>query len=256
MADKLKCTQCGHENEAERIYCHNCGTKLDRSVLPVEEKKKESNEQTMKRVRKMTNPNTGFFAGAGKSLLKSLLWAVAVAGAVQIARPPDGIPPKAGADTLLDAQPLLMSLQNAQMQRAPARLAMDETLINKYLQATLKEQATGLIGDEVKFNRVFVHCVDGNPQGSCWITSEQALFDYHLFASVGYELSIANNQVKTKCVGGYLGRLPVHPLLMQYGDLIFSKIWDALGREHKVMNQMQSIEVHKGQIVVTTKPAA
>ena len=32
---KLTCGQCGYENEPERVYCHNCGTKLDRSVSSV-----------------------------------------------------------------------------------------------------------------------------------------------------------------------------------------------------------------------------
>jgi hypothetical protein len=30
---KLACTECQHQNEVQRIYCHNCGAKLDRSAL-------------------------------------------------------------------------------------------------------------------------------------------------------------------------------------------------------------------------------
>jgi hypothetical protein len=30
---KLVCTECKHENEAQRIYWHNCGAKLGRSAL-------------------------------------------------------------------------------------------------------------------------------------------------------------------------------------------------------------------------------
>jgi len=29
---KIVCGECRHENEAERIYCHNCGERLDRSM--------------------------------------------------------------------------------------------------------------------------------------------------------------------------------------------------------------------------------
>ena len=29
----LTCKECQHVNEEARIYCHNCGTKLDRSLL-------------------------------------------------------------------------------------------------------------------------------------------------------------------------------------------------------------------------------
>jgi hypothetical protein len=256
MATTLKCGQCGHENESERIYCHNCGAKLDRTLLPEESKDVESSEQARKRIRKLTNPKSGFFLGAWKSLLKALVFAVIVAALIEIARPPGDVPKPADKDTLLDSQELLIKINNAQTQKNSLTFALTEEQMNKYLQATIKEQATGLIGDEVKFKRVYVHCVQDDPKqpGVCWIWSEQSLFDYSLFASAGYQLSIANNQVNAKCVGGYLGRLPVHPLLMQYGDVMFSKIYETLAHEHKTMNQMQSIEVQKGRIVFVTKP--
>ena len=31
LVTKLVCPDCRHENEPERIYCHNCGARLDRS---------------------------------------------------------------------------------------------------------------------------------------------------------------------------------------------------------------------------------
>ena len=31
---RLTCAECKYENEVERVYCHNCGEKLDRSLLP------------------------------------------------------------------------------------------------------------------------------------------------------------------------------------------------------------------------------
>jgi len=257
MATTLKCAQCGHENEAERIYCHNCGAKLDRSLLPETETKREAPEKTVKRVKKMTNPRTGFFVGFGSSLTKALLWAVAVAAVIEIARPPVGTPKPVDKDQTLDAQALLMAIDQTQSKPVSSRFAIDEPTINKYLQGTIKEQATGLIGDEVKFKRVFVRCLkdEKDKPGVCWIWTEQSLFDYSVYAGVGYELSIANNQVATKCAGGYFGRLPIHPAIMKYGDIIFSKIWDALKREHKTMNEMKSIEVDKGQIIVVTKGA-
>lgn len=35
---KLVCAECRHENEAERIYCHNCGECLDRSAVSTQKK--------------------------------------------------------------------------------------------------------------------------------------------------------------------------------------------------------------------------
>ena len=51
----LTCSQCGFANETERVYCHNCGAKLDRSLLPkATETSKDSVAKVRKRVQKMT----------------------------------------------------------------------------------------------------------------------------------------------------------------------------------------------------------
>ncbi len=58
----LKCPQCEYANEPERVYCHNCGAKLDRSLLPQvkEAKEKQDQERARRRVKKLTNPELGF----------------------------------------------------------------------------------------------------------------------------------------------------------------------------------------------------
>ena len=68
----LTCEQCGHENEAERVYCHNCGGKLDRSLLPKEDPKTSTQaavEAARKHVAKMTNPGSGGVLPAGEMVM-------------------------------------------------------------------------------------------------------------------------------------------------------------------------------------------
>ena len=72
-APTLTCKQCNYDNEPERVYCHNCGAKLDRTVLPKDPAKtKEGKEKTAKRVRRMINPARGFFTNWHKALANSL----------------------------------------------------------------------------------------------------------------------------------------------------------------------------------------
>ena len=106
MADKktINCKQCGYANEGERVYCHNCGTKLDRVLLPGDDKKEESVEKKQKRIRKAVTPSRGFYAGLGKTFLVTMFWAVFIAASIQIARPPDDVPKKVAADALLDVR--------------------------------------------------------------------------------------------------------------------------------------------------------
>ena len=51
----LICPDCRNENEIERIYCHDCGTKLDRSKLKKDKSvvQEEKPEETQKRIRRM-----------------------------------------------------------------------------------------------------------------------------------------------------------------------------------------------------------
>src|SRR6266568_2439636 len=94
MAEQLTCGACGFANEPERVYCHNCGAKLDRSLLPVveEDKKEESADAARKRIKRMTNPAGYSFGQLLKSLIFVLFWAVLAAAIILIARQPDGVP--------------------------------------------------------------------------------------------------------------------------------------------------------------------
>ena len=61
----LVCKQCNFENEPERVYCHNCGAKLDRSLLPPEATKREDPVIVQERVRKLVRPRAGLWLAAG-----------------------------------------------------------------------------------------------------------------------------------------------------------------------------------------------
>src|SRR5689334_6683312 len=84
---KLICAECRRENEAERIYCHNCGERLDRSGA-VAQKKVDNAEETHRRLQKMMR-------GPSRTRLnvfiacKIMLAAAATAGLIQLVLPPE-----------------------------------------------------------------------------------------------------------------------------------------------------------------------
>jgi hypothetical protein len=251
MAATLTCKQCGHANEAERVYCHNCGAKLDRSLLPQETSaQKETAAQQQRRVRKLTTPMRGFFAGWQRSLINVLFWAALISAIVQMARKPDGIPPVLPKEQLADTPPLGTIIEDDLNSRTPQRLAISEDLINKYLQNTVKAKSNDALSGVLKFDRAFANL----SEGACRITLQHSLFGWPIYVSTVDQLSIANNAIAATSIGGNIGRLPIHPWLMQYSDVFFRKLWDALKREHGLMDKMQSVEVHPAQFVAITKP--
>ncbi len=141
-APTLTCKQCNYANEPERVYCHNCGAKLDRSLLPKEPAKvtEDTQEKARRRVRKLVNPARGFFTNWHKAFFNALASAVTIAALVQMARPPAGIPPVPSKDDLLGAPPLVQDFADLQMQTAPQTRMLSESMIDLYLASAIKTE--------------------------------------------------------------------------------------------------------------------
>lgn len=233
---KLLCPECRRENEPERIYCHDCGARLNRVGLTKAKAKEEDLEETQRRVKAMFDPRRAllrrrFFQGC-----KLILAALLIAGLVQMLRPPD-LPPKPKEAEM--PEQINLALENAAMDPriAPPHYTQDQ--INSYLVYTLKGKQAALSkylkfeGASVVFN-----------EGTFRFFVGRSLFGYTLFSSGTYAASIENGQVKLKNRAGYLGRLPIHPALMQYADILFADVRGALERERKSVVKLGGVELH------------
>jgi hypothetical protein len=249
----LTCKQCNYENEPERVYCHNCGAKLDRSLLPKEPAPKAARavEQNRKRIRKLVNPNRGFFTNWHRALLNVLCSAISIAALIQIVRPPDDVPPTLTKDALLDAPNLLGDIGDLQMSTSPQTRTLSEDTINLYLASSIHNRGD-TSGDYFKFDRTFANL----GHDVIKITAQESAFGYPLYASTYYKLSIVGNKLLATNVGGSLGRLPVHPMIMAYCGQAFDQLWAALQREKELLDRMQSISIQPKAFTYTTKPHA
>lgn len=142
-AVNLRCGQCGYENEPERVYCHNCGGKLDRALLPKPEddKRHEPPEKTRKRIKKMTNPGSNPVLREFKALLQALFWGAIVAAIYLMAKPPNDVPDaKAQGGRLIQSE-----LTEALDSPVPRSLEFSEGDINQALKQSLRGKEGGLI---------------------------------------------------------------------------------------------------------------
>jgi hypothetical protein len=241
------CKQCGYVNEGERVYCHNCGTKLDRTLLPPEEPK-ETPEQTRKRIRKLTRPPKRTFGQLMRSAILVLVWALVVAAVILALRSPRDVPPM--PEGLMNAPAIAIALEEALAAPEPRRLVLPQDGINAYLYNTVRSKRDDS-AKYSKFERVFVSLHDG----AVHMTSQQSVLGYPLYASASYKLSISNG-LAAENIGGNFGRLPVHPSLMKYADVIFRHVFEVLSHEKRLLGQMQQIAVGDRQITVATKSPA
>ena len=144
---KLICPDCQHENEPERIYCHNCGARLDRTGL-IKEKVDEAvaEERTRQHLKKMFRPNRGRGKRIATKLGKTFLGALCLAVVLVMLLPPD-LPPAPKNYTF--APMIGMDMMSAVSSHQAASLVYNEEQANSYLASHRAAQGrsgpTGLL---------------------------------------------------------------------------------------------------------------
>ena len=243
----LTCSQCNFANEAERVYCHNCGAKLDRSLLPkAEESDQESLEKTRKRVKKMTNPGGPDVMRELKALANCIVYGAATALIIGIVREPDGVPSK--KPTEIEPRMIGTELAEAAESPQPRVLQFTEAEANAYLRTSLKSKGRGWIPG-AQFERSFVHF----EPGSVYVGLEQSLLGFPLFSGAKYNIGVKDGQFFADNMGGNIGRIGIDPLIMKYAESAFHPLWKALKRENDQVQAMEKVVMDKGRIGFRTK---
>ncbi|HEV3408921.1 MAG TPA: zinc ribbon domain-containing protein [Chthoniobacterales bacterium] len=243
-AIRLVCPECRHENESERIYCHECGARLDRSALTKAKLKEEDPTETHRRVKTMFNPAGAKLRQRFFLTSKVVLVAVAAAAVVQMLRPPDmgQVPGKSDA---LFAPPINMDLETATADPRVGPLRYSEEQVNAFLAYALKSKQSTLSKYGLKFERAVVAL----GEGTCRVTLARSLYGFPLYTTAIYNVALRDGKLSLTNQGGQVGRLPVHPMAMKYGDVLFADFGAALERERKNVVKLAGLEVHPKLVV-------
>jgi hypothetical protein len=242
---KLICPECRRENEAERIYCHDCGARLDRTALAKIAPKGENAKETQRRLRTMLDPQRAKMRHLFFKTSKVILGALVLAAIVQMVLPPD-VPARAKAG---DFPPQInLDLENAVLNHQTAPMQYTEAQTNAYLGSALKSKQAAL-SKVLNFERAIVKF----DENICSVTAERSLFGFSLFTTTSSKVALQNGTLTATNIGGRIGRLPVHPLLMKYADPLFADVWAALDRERKAVTKMGAIEFRPQAVVLTPK---
>ena len=243
---KLICPECRRENEAERIYCHDCGARLDRTSLAKIAPKGEDAKETQRRLRTMLDPQRAKMRLMFFKISKLVLGAFAAAGVIQMIIPPDAPPrPKSG-----EFPPQInLDIENAALNQNSPPLQYTEAQVNAYLGSALRNKQAAL-SKLLQFERAFVNF----DESVCRITAQRSFFGLSVFTTTSSRVTMENGILKASNNGGKIGRLKIHPLLMKYADPLFGDLWTALDRERKAVAKMGAIEFHPQAVVLVPKP--
>jgi hypothetical protein len=243
---KLICPECGRENEAERIYCHDCGARLDRSALAAGAKPaQEEAKQTQRRLRRMLNPQRAKIKQRFFTVCKLILGACATAALIEMISPPEVASP---AKTVVLPPQINFDLENASLYHRPPQLQYTQEQVNAYLSYSLRNKQNVLNKPLLDFKRAVV----GFGEGTCSITVERSLFGYSLYHRLSYRVDLRDGKISASNNGGWIGRLPLYPQIMRFADIMFADLWSALDRERKLVTKMGGIEFHNGNVILTS----
>ena len=242
---KLICPECRRENEPERIYCHDCGARLDRSSLAKIAPKEEDAKETQRRLRTMLDPQRAKMRLMFFKISKLVLGAFVAAAVIQMLIPPDAPErPKSG-----EFPPQInLDIENAAMTQNSPPLQYTEAQVNAYLGSALRSKQAAL-SKLLQFERAFVSF----DENVCRITAQRSWLGFSFYTTTSSRVTLENGTLKASNNGGKIGRLRIHPLLMKYADPIFGDLWAALDRERKAVMKMGAIEFHPQAVVLVPK---
>lgn len=249
----LVCKECGFENEPERVYCHSCGAKLDRSILPPEvSTRRDDPEEVRRRLKKMTNPNRGGGGRGIKNFLLSVGSAAVLAGLITAGLPPQDVPQLSQEQA--DSAPMISASLEDTAGRPAQRFAYQEAAVNGYLQGNVQAKKVNRSGGYgLDFQRAYVHFLDGN---TVRLTQAQSLFGLPIYTTAAYAVSTRDGKPAAEVVGGGIGRLSLPAALMKpAAGFLFGPLFTATKGERKLLaERLSAVTCRKGQVEMVTRP--
>lgn len=244
---QLTCPECQRQNEAERIYCHDCGARLDRSVLADRKTAKaETAEDLHKRMRGMFSQRRIKARLAFFKTVKVLLAAIAAAALVVILIPPD-VPSAVKTETL--PPQINLNLETLTESRQPQTMQFAEADVNAYVGNVMKRKKEKLEHPLLDFERAILEFSEGN----CRMTLERSIFGYSIFTSGDYDVQVKDGKITATPKSAAIGRMPIHPSALPYAGFLFSDAVAVMDREHKLLNKVGSIQLHDKMVEVSNK---
>ncbi len=239
----LICPECRYENEAERIYCHNCGARLDRSALAKQQSEKGGEaEDPRKRLARILDPNRG---RAKRFLGRAIkfLGGAAICAAIILMLLPANLPPATKSDTVA---PLInMDLVAIVSSRQTAPLVYSEEQVNSYIAAVLRREAKAAGHRFFAPRRVLVRF----EEGLCSIAIERELVaGLALGSGTTYRVRTENGKISAEPTRGFIGQLPIPPFLLKYGNPLLFSVWKSLAHERSSVARCAAIQFHPGTV--------
>ena len=139
-----------------------------------------------------------------------------------------------------------MDMVSAISSHQPSQLIYNEEQVNSYLASSLRRKDSPAKEGFFPLLRIFVKF----QEGICGINTERQFYGLSIYSGSSYRVAIDNGKIISANTGGYIGRMPIHPALMKYADILLHKAWDSLARERNSVARLAGIEFHSQSVTL------
>ena len=244
----LQCPKCGFNNELGRIFCHQCGNKLDIDKI------KPASEGA--RMRRRVAIGAGRFFGI---VIELVIAGALLMGIVLMCIVPDVRPVTPTNADLIAADTKRMDLDQLVSRRKPGKIEITEGEVNAFFHSLSfdKPKATGVELVPLTLRADF-------RDGSVVVSF---LGELHFGQLVTKRVYLSMSGTPTITKGGFdltptagrIGSLPLPAKFLELTDLFqkgFGKIFSQLDAERQSLDKLSSITVTPHHAVLNYEPAA
>jgi hypothetical protein len=244
----LKCQKCNYENELGRIFCHQCGTKLDLDKI----KPGSHSAPKIKRKGALTTARV-VSRVVNLAIVAVVIWAIYLM--VQIPHIELSAPTN---QDLISLDNKRLQLEDLQNEAAPVTIEFTEKDLNTFLSSLSFEKPRGN-GVEMIPRTVDVKLRHGVATADFVGTIKFGSLQKNVFLSYSGVPKIENGEFVFEAVGGAIGELPIHPRLVETSGLFdryFGELFSKLHHEKTLLDKLSSIRVDDGRVLLQYEPPA
>lgn len=265
------CGQCGTENDATRVFCANCGSRLPETTIEpgtavatneIPRAGRSAPElpgarQPVRRSKgKPALSQAAPSASVGRlfsQILSTALLGAALAAIIQIARVPDGVPAVQSANPAATSE-RMETLQAGASATQPSLWVVNQDAANEAI-ATIIQMKPDVSGSVV--NARFVRAAVSFDAGFFEFFIQQKFLGRDLYLTLRGVVRSSGNGCTVEWVGGSAGRLPVAPALLQVYARLFGQVFLGLEQATGFLSRAGDIRFEPGKATVqwTGRPA-
>lgn len=247
-------------NEPQRVYCHNCGEKLDRSaVLKAAEKVAKKSASKPKGLPKQKVPLFQVFIAP---LLSLILLGAITASLICMLTPPEEFPYEVPESLLLDPPNLKISFENVLASGGGRKFGITSDQINAYLLSRIGiRSAPGFVffvtwdraATELNRDSASLYIIRRVVFGSKEPKKHELAQHFPLVVRADFEVQKMEDEpgIGVRATGGQIGRLRLPGLVMDFlKQFLFGELAKVMSEEILDLGKMKSIKISQGVLEI------